>query len=214
MDSEIKIVLDKLKSLQREENRALFVAAIDGRCAAGKTTLAARLQEETGCAVFHMDDFFLRPEQRTRERLSEPGGNVDYERFAAEVLDPLKEGRSRITFRAYDCKSQTLLPPQDIEISEIPVCSVKGTLACGKEADVRRSLVIVEGAYSCHPALWDAYDCRIFLTVSPEEQLRRIIKRNGEEGSRIFKERWIPLEEKYFEAFAIQERCDCCCELS
>ena len=33
-----------------------------------------------------MDDFFLRPEQRRPERFAEPGGNVDRERFAAEVL--------------------------------------------------------------------------------------------------------------------------------
>ena len=38
-----------------------------------------------------MDDFFLRPEQRTKMRLAEIGGNVDYERFYREVLIPLKK---------------------------------------------------------------------------------------------------------------------------
>ena len=33
--------------------------AIDGCSAAGKTTLARRLQEKYGCPVFHTDDFFL-----------------------------------------------------------------------------------------------------------------------------------------------------------
>ena len=32
-----------------------------------------------------MDDFFLPMELRTAERLEEPGGNVHYERFSAEV---------------------------------------------------------------------------------------------------------------------------------
>ena len=36
------------------------LVAIDGRCAAGKTTLAASLQAQLACNVFHMDDFFLR----------------------------------------------------------------------------------------------------------------------------------------------------------
>lgn len=33
------------------------IIAIDGRCAAGKTTLAARLAKELGGDVIHMDDF-------------------------------------------------------------------------------------------------------------------------------------------------------------
>ena len=37
------------------------IIAIDGRCAAGKTTLAARLAKELGGDVIHMDDFFLPP---------------------------------------------------------------------------------------------------------------------------------------------------------
>ena len=34
-----------------------------------------------------MDDYFLQPYQRTEERLAEPGGNVDYERFKEEIYD-------------------------------------------------------------------------------------------------------------------------------
>jgi hypothetical protein len=36
-----------------------------------------------------MDDFFLRIEQRTPERMTEVGGNVDYERFLETVLFPV-----------------------------------------------------------------------------------------------------------------------------
>ena len=45
------------------EKEHVFVA-IDGRCAAGKTTLAQALNKRYGYPVVHMDDFFLRPEQR------------------------------------------------------------------------------------------------------------------------------------------------------
>ena len=68
------------------------IIAIDGRCAAGKTTLAARLAKELGGDVIHMDDFFLPLELRTEERFREPGGNVHYERFKTEVLKPLEAG--------------------------------------------------------------------------------------------------------------------------
>ena len=57
--------------------------AIEGGSASGKTTLGQILAGRYGCTVFHMDDFFLRPEQRTPARFAEPGGNVVRLRFHA-----------------------------------------------------------------------------------------------------------------------------------
>lgn len=70
-----------------------ILVAIEGGSASGKTTLAALLGRIYDCQTFHMDDFFLRPEQRTAARLAEPGGNVDRERFFHEVLLPPVQGR-------------------------------------------------------------------------------------------------------------------------
>ena len=78
------------------QQKGRLIVAIDGRCGSGKSTLAARLERELRCSVFHMDDFFPRPEQRTAERLSQPGENVDHERFLAEVLLPLAAIRSKV----------------------------------------------------------------------------------------------------------------------
>lgn len=93
MDQEqmVSAVLQAVQALP--QGRQPLIVALDGRCASGKTTLAALLLQRTGCSVVHMDHFFLRPEQRTRERLEQPGGNVDYERFLAEVLEPLRAGK-------------------------------------------------------------------------------------------------------------------------
>lgn len=168
-----------------------FLVAIDGRCAAGKTTLAQALRQETGWGVVHMDHFFLRPAQRTEARLAEPGGNVDRERFLEEVLLPLQAGRDAV-YRPYDCHSQSFSPPVRIEAGPA---------------------VIIEGSYSCHPALWDAYHLRVFLDVSPQKQLARIEARNGSQALSQFRDRWIPLEERYFAAFGIGERCALCFEL-
>ena len=52
------------------------------------------------------------------------------------------------------------------------------------------------------------YHLRIFLTVDPREQLRRIEARSGPEKLRQFIDRWIPLEEQYFQACSLAERCD------
>lgn len=171
--------------IQNWKGETLLIA-LDGRCASGKTTLAAALQEKTGCNVIHMDDFFLRPEQRTQRRMEEPGGNVDYERFLEEVMLPLSRGEA-FSYRPYDCKKKALV---DV-ISVTP-----------------KTITVVEGAYSCHPVLWDYYDLHVFLSVEREEQLRRIRRRNGEEAVERFRDLWIPLEEHYFTAYRIEERCD------
>ena len=80
------------------------IIAIDGRCAAGKTTLAARLAKELGGDVIHMDDFFLPPALRTQERRSEPGGNVHYERFLTEVIPKLASGQA-FSYQRFDCSA-------------------------------------------------------------------------------------------------------------
>ena len=90
----------RIDRLTAERSRVLV--AIEGGSASGKTTLGELLQNVYGCPVFHMDDFFLRPEQRTEARYAQPGGNVDRERFLEEVLIPLREGRS-VDYRRFDC---------------------------------------------------------------------------------------------------------------
>lgn len=163
------------------------IAALEGGSAAGKTTLAALLERiYPDCRVFHMDDFFLRPEQRTEARLAEPGGNVDYERFLAEVLEPLTRGET-VQYRPYDCHTRTVGGP-------LPVAP--------------GMLNVVEGAYSMHPALAEHYDLSAFLRVSPETQRVRIEKRNDPETQARFFITWIPLERRYFDATDAANRCD------
>lgn len=176
-------IISAIKKLQIEKETVII--AIDGRCASGKTTLADTLQKEFICNVFHMDDFFLRPEQRTKERYSSAGGNVDRERFEDEILKKISKNEP-FSYRAFDCKTMNFSSPVEIE---------------------PRPLGIVEGAYSCHPDLWDYYDLHIFLTLPYEKQIERIRERNGGDVKK-FTERWIPMEEKYFEHFKIDRKCE------
>ena len=62
-------LVKKIDELMTQKD--VVIVAIDGKCTSGKTTLAAKLAEIYDCNVFHMDDFFLRPEQRTPERFAE-----------------------------------------------------------------------------------------------------------------------------------------------
>lgn len=170
--------------LKNFENKKLI--AIDGRCAAGKTTLAALLSEKTGCTVIHADCFFPRPEQRTEERLNTPGGNIDHERLKSEVMLPISRGGS-FYYRRFDCKTMTFSEDFFVE---------------------NNKPIIVEGSYSCHPELRDFYDLRIFLSTDYATQLKRIEQRDGVERVPDFRNKWIPFEEKYFSAFRIAECCD------
>lgn len=163
-----------------------IIAAIDGRCASGKSTFSKMLRVHYDCNVIPMDHFFLREEQRTAERLSQAGENIDHERFLSEVLLPLSE-RREFSYRPYDCSRGTLGEPIFVPL---------------------RSINIIEGSYSCNKALREYYHLRIFLSTSPEEQLRRIKERDGEEKLLIYKNKWIPLEERYFTAYDIENRCD------
>ena len=174
----------RIDCLTAEKDRVLV--AIEGGSASGKTTLGELLQNVYGCPVFHMDDFFLRPEQRTEARFAQPGGNVDRERFLEEVLIPLREGRP-VDYRRFDCATFTIAPPQRIKA---------GTLN------------IVEGAYSMHPDLAPYYDLSVFLPISAEKQRERILKRNAPAHAKQFFDRWIPFEQRYFDALDVRNRCD------
>lgn len=160
--------------------------AIDGRCAAGKTTLAEQLASCLGAGVVHMDDFFLPMELRRPERLAEPGGNVHYERFREEVLPFLNSGEA-FTYRKLDCST---MKPGTVRVIPATV------------------FTIVEGAYSCHPVLGQYMSLKIFVDVETGVQHERIRMRNGAEKLKVFQEKWIPLEEAYFHEFRVKEQAD------
>ena len=163
-----------------------ITVAIDGNSGSGKSTFAARLGSLYDCNVFHMDDFFLRSEQRTEERMRETGGNVDYTRFKYEILDKLKKN-CRFKYQIYDCSLGILTDYINVR---------------------PKKLSIVEGVYSMHPSLQNAYDLKIFLGVDLETQKRRILERSGEHMLRRFLDEWIPLENKYFSDMNIVQKCD------
>ena len=163
--------------------------AIEGRSGAGKSQLADRLVELYGASAAHMDDFFLPAERKTRMRLAQPGGNVDIERFASEVLIPLSKGKD-IAYHPFSCRTDKL-SPETVLFPQAP-------------------LRIVEGSYSLHPAGCFPYDVKIFLTIPGDVQRARILRRNGETMLRRFEQEWIPLEEKYFQAFDIPSHADVC----
>jgi uridine kinase len=172
--------IDKLSA----DSSVIF--AIEGGSASGKSTLADALSEVYDCNVFHTDDYFLRPGQRTPERFAEIGGNLDRERLYDEIIRSLLKNEA-VCYRPFDCSTFTVTDGYDIS------------------PDL---LTVVEGCYSMHPALGSYYDLAVWVDIDPQTQRTRIEKRNTPAFATLFFNEWIPLEQAYFAAFDIAARCD------
>ena len=166
--------------------RKRTVLAIDGAAASGKTTLAAFLAEKYRAEVVHMDDFFLPRERKTKARLAEPDGNIDRERFLAEVL-PFINSPEPFSYGKYDCSCGRVT--NTVNVGTAP-------------------LVIVEGVYSLSPYFRDYYDIKIMLTVERETQLLRLRERSEDWQYENFLTIWLPLEERYFSLGGVEDACD------
>ena len=172
---------DRILELLHRPERPLLVA-IDGHSAAGKSTLAATLQnllEASGpdkVTVVHMDDFYRVMPEPLRATLSpEEGyeGYYDWQRLQAEVLEPpalSKTGR----YRRYDWQTGTL----------------------GETGEVKpEGVVLVEGCYSSRPELRPYY--HVILYVDAPESLR-ITRQKRRTDDEVWVARWDAAEKHYF----------------
>lgn len=178
--------LKKVLEERRKENRKdRYVVAIDGNCGSGKTTGVKMIANALQCEIIQMDDFYLTPAMRTKERRDEPGGNVDYVRFAKEILPNIKE-RKPFTYGKYQVETDSIIAKIEIKNPEI---------------------VIIEGAYSMRPEFREFYDLKVFSNASRELQIKRLTEREGEYVKEYI-DLWIPLENKYIKYFNLKEICD------
>lgn len=177
-------VFSKVDDLSKTKNN--ITIAIDGSSGAGKSTLAVLIEQIYDCNVIHMDHFFLPPDLKTKERLLEVGGNIDYVRFFDEVIRGVRS-RKQFSYQGYDCSTMTF----EKNITFQP-----------------KELNVIEGVYSMHPKFIQQYDLKVFLQVNKEQQSKRILKRNGEELYKKFINEWIPMENRYFAQMQIKEKSD------
>lgn len=174
-------VLEELDRLaERGKN---VMVAIDGRCGSGKTGLAGLIEGLFSCNVLHMDDFYLPLRLRPENWRQIPGGNMDFQRLREELLIPLRKGKTAL-YRPYSCAGD--------EVGEGAVLPF-------------RTMTVVEGSYSQHPSMGVEYDLTVFLTCSREEQLKRLRLREGD-GFGAFERQWIPMEERYFQIYEIENK--------
>lgn len=166
-------------------NGKSIVAAFDGRSASGKSCSAELIAKIYNAPIIHADDFFLPPSLRTAERYSEIGGNIHYERFADELLRGLAGG-GEFSYRRFDCSIGDYTDEVKITPSRV---------------------IIVEGAYCLRSAFGDYADVTAFFDIGADAQMERIKERDGD-YARVFKEKWIPLEEAYIKGDSVAERAE------
>ena len=115
--------------LEAHPERPVLVA-LDGRCGSGKTTLAAQLAEPfPGSAVFHTDDYYLPPAQRSPNWAETPCANMDLTRLREEVLVPAQAGAA-VRSRAYSCREGSYLPEQCVPPAPLYILETFMTSKC------------------------------------------------------------------------------------
>ena len=183
-------VLPILTALAKIPEGKPRLITIDGRCGSGKSTLAAALKRVLSCPVLHTDDFVIPHAMKTPERLAVPGGNEDVDRIEAEVLEPFRNGAA-LHPRRYNWYTDAYEQGEPF-----PACD----------------LLILEGSYGNLPPIRQEASLRVFLTISPEDQWRRLEKRNSPQALEGFRDRWIPLEEAYLTACGLPDAGCLCLE--
>lgn len=162
-----------------------LLITIDGPCASGKTTLAQKLSEALHAPVIHTDDFVIPHAQKTPERLAVPGGNCDAERLVREIAAPFKAGNAVVSYRRYDFREDCLLPEETLPTDA--------------------HILILEGSYCNLPSLRAYADLRLFVVTPEEIRNERLQKRESPESLLRFREKWIPLENAYFQAYGLPD---------
>jgi uridine kinase len=166
--------LRRIRALIRPRAGRVLVA-IDGVDGAGKTTFAddlAELMRESGATVIRISlDNYLNPQAKryAQGRFSGKGyfeDSYDYDRFTAEVLEPLSsEGSGRYRTAAYDAGAE---------------CEVSSPW----QVAPNDAVVIVDGLFM-HRKAWcpqngrRLWDLSVWLDVPFDEAFRRLAERDG-----------------------------------
>lgn len=167
------------------KTKDICLIAIDGNSGAGKSTLSEKLSTTLNASIIHMDDFFLPPSKRSPERLKDPGGNVDYERFYDEVIKGIFSKKD-FDYNVFSCSDGKY----------------------SKKIVQYNPIYIIEGVYSTHPLWFDKIDLSVFMSIGKDKQIERILRRSGPNKLKDYINKWIPLENKYFDTYSINQKCN------
>ena len=178
-------VIRRLLSLQPSP----IAVALDGGSGAGKSTLASLIESELDATLIPLDDFFAADipdsqwdEFSIEERLDRV---FDWARLRENAVEPLLAGKPA-RWHPFDFQSG-LRPDGTYGIRIDPVEK--------EPADV----ILIEGAYSAHPALDDLIDLAVLIDVPIEERHARLKTREDKDFLAKWHSRWDSVERYYFD---------------
>ncbi len=167
--------------------------AVDGPDAAGKTTLADELASAVGNlgrpVIRASIDSFHQPREIRYRREDSPEGcyhdTFDYDALRKELLEPLGPDGDRTYCQAiFDYQTDQ-------------------ALARTHDRAPDNAILLLDGVFLLRPELIDIWDLRIYVSVTPEETLRRALERDAvlfgsrEEVERRYRSRYLPAQQLY-----------------
>lgn len=165
-----------------------IVVVIDGGSGAGKSSLAAMIQNQMEAALIPLDDFYaahipdhqweaFSPEERLKHVF-------DWVRLRRHAIEPLLRGETA-RWQAFDFEAgprpDGTYPMQDEFKQQDPA-----------------DLILIEGAYSASPPLDDLVDLAILVDVPLEVRHARLAAREDQDFLIRWHTLWDPVEDVYF----------------
>jgi uridine kinase len=170
----------RIRQIDRDRPGPILVA-LDGRSAAGKSTLAAVVAPLVGAVVIDGDDFYSGGTAQTWDAMSageKANHCIDWRR-QRPVLETLARGETA-HWHPYDWDAD------DGSLAQTPVVCEPAPV------------IILDGAYSARPELADLFDLRVLLDAPVDLRMAQLIKREGEDSRKEWNARWDEAEQWYF----------------
>jgi uridine kinase len=176
----VSVLAGHIRQVESKRSNPILVA-LDGRSAAGKSTLAAAVAPLVDGVVIDGDDFYS-------------GGNADrWDGMGAaeKVSHCIHWRRQRAVLEKLANGEAAAWHPYDWEADD-------GSLAQAPIICEPAPVIILDGAYSARPELADLFDLRVLLDAPAGLRRERLIEREGEGYRDEWNARWDEAEHWYF----------------
>lgn len=173
------VLTRRIRAVASERPDPILVA-LDGRSAAGKSTLAAKVAPFVAAVVIDGDDFYS-------------GGTAE----AWDAMSPAEKASHCIDWRRQRPVLEKLARsepaswrPYDWEADD---GSLAGPVTCDPAP-----VIILDGAYSARPELADLIHLRVLFDAPTDLRKRRLVQREGKGYRADWNRRWDDAEQWYF----------------
>ena len=176
----VSVLAGKIRQIESNPPHPILVA-LDGRSAAGKSTLAAAVAPLVGAVVIDGDDFYSGGTAESWDAMNaaEKADHCMDWRRQRSVLEKLAMGETA-SWHPYDWEADDgSLAPTPVICEPAPV-------------------IILDGAYSARPELDDLFDLRVLLDAPADLRRAQLIEREGEGHREEWNARWDEAEQWYF----------------